>query len=631
MSIKRKIKLFWTASIRRQLALGIAIVHAVLMSIFVYDMVGRQTAFLTDQSVQQSTSLARSLAANSVSWVLSSDVIGIEEIVLSQSNYPSLRYAMVTDLNGKVLGYTDRKRVGQYIADEKSLALLNAKAETITLFSSDKLIDIAVPIMSGTRHIGWARVATDRMAIYDSMKIISRNGLFYTFAAILIGILFAVLMSLGMTRDVSRMVSITRGIREGNISLRTNIDRIDELGSLSHNVDQMLDDLEKKYDTLIEKERRMIDFMDVASDWYWETDEKGHFTYLSDRFEDITGLKPELALGRGRSDFTREMVDSEKWQNLFNLIAQHQSFRDFIYKMEHPSIQPLYVSINGKPIFDQMGSCIGYRGVGFDVNARIVAENKIEELKEKEELEGRERMNFLMMMGQKVQEMVAKVIENAQKIAEGRESPHTAGETAVVSISEYGDEINNLMDDGLVYFRIKSGNLNAGNSPVNLNKIIGSVLRELMPVIDEKQISLTVDEGKNLPMIRGDEDHLMRILSNLLKNALKYTPNEGAITIKTWLRKDKAVAFSVEDNGCGMKEDEIPRLLKPFGMELGERSKPAEDKVLDGVIYKPGAGMGLPICQSLLALYDGDLEITSQVSVGTKVTAFIAANHVLQN
>lgn len=74
----------WTASIRRQLMLGIILVHAILMSIFVFDLVERQGKFLHAQSVQQAKSLSEALAVNSSSWVLANDIVGLEEVMDAQ-------------------------------------------------------------------------------------------------------------------------------------------------------------------------------------------------------------------------------------------------------------------------------------------------------------------------------------------------------------------------------------------------------------------------------------------------------------------------------------------------------------------------------------------------------------------
>lgn len=149
-------------SIRRQLIIGIALVHAALMTIFVYDLVTRQKAFLEDQTVKQAQSLAATLATNSTSWVLADDVIGLEEIVLAQAQYPFLRYAFVTDLSGKVLGHTIVDNLGRYVTDPVSVSLLQDTRKKVILINDGTTVDAAAEIVSGGQRIGWARIALDR-------------------------------------------------------------------------------------------------------------------------------------------------------------------------------------------------------------------------------------------------------------------------------------------------------------------------------------------------------------------------------------------------------------------------------------------------------------------------------------
>ena len=141
-NIIRSVSSFWNRSIQRQLMLGIALVHAILMTIFVSDLVSRQRSFLNKQSVAQTEALARSLAANSVSWVLADDVIGLEEIVFSQKSYPNLEYAMILSPRGKVLAHTDNALVGLYVQDTISLSLIEDEPAIRHLVNDVNLLDI---------------------------------------------------------------------------------------------------------------------------------------------------------------------------------------------------------------------------------------------------------------------------------------------------------------------------------------------------------------------------------------------------------------------------------------------------------------------------------------------------------
>ncbi len=85
---------YWRKSIRRQLILGIALVHAVLMTIFIVDLTERQRYFLYEEAEERARAVAEMLAANSSSWVLASDVVGLNEILSYQTHYPGLEYAL---------------------------------------------------------------------------------------------------------------------------------------------------------------------------------------------------------------------------------------------------------------------------------------------------------------------------------------------------------------------------------------------------------------------------------------------------------------------------------------------------------------------------------------------------------
>lgn len=182
---------FLAASIRRQLILGIVVFHAVLMSVFVYDLIERQRDFIHSQSLAQAKSLALSLSANSSSWVLSNDVFGLEEMLESQNNFPSLRYAMVLNPEGKILGHTEKDKVGLYLHDEISARLFSKNLDQIVLINNDSYIDIASPVVNNGQFIGWARVNLSQKFIADNLMVVTRDGLLCTLLAITVGALFA--------------------------------------------------------------------------------------------------------------------------------------------------------------------------------------------------------------------------------------------------------------------------------------------------------------------------------------------------------------------------------------------------------------------------------------------------------
>ncbi|MCK5877994.1 MAG: hypothetical protein KAG43_10185 [Candidatus Marithrix sp.] len=242
------LKKFWTKSIGRQLMLGIVLVHAVLMSIFVIDLVGREKTFLIDLSQKQAIGLAQTLATNGSSWVLSQDFIGMEEVINSQSSFPDIKYALFLDTKLKVLAFTDSKKVGKYLDDNISKTLLKAKAKTHLLLDNFGYIDVAAPIMANNQHIGWARVGISRKGITNNIKHVTQKGIFYTLFAIVIGVIFAWFMSRSLTVDIRKLVSSANKLEAGE-SINFTLNREDELGQMADNFQSLNETLDDKVKT----------------------------------------------------------------------------------------------------------------------------------------------------------------------------------------------------------------------------------------------------------------------------------------------------------------------------------------------------------------------------------------------
>jgi methyl-accepting chemotaxis protein len=258
------IKGLWPTKIRYQLICGVALVHLLLMTFFVFDLVSRQRDFLRQQSLEQTTSMAEPLSLNSSSWVLANDVIRLQEIILAIGQYPGLRYAMVITTEGKILAHTDETHIGQYLVDEKSRALHDAESKIKVLHSDQDLLDVAAPILAGTgKNIGWARRAQGQEKITDNLVIISRNGILYTLLAIGMGSLFALLLGNSLTSGLNRLLLVSRQVREVRRDLRMKIYHHDEIALLGEGFNSMLDALVANEDLILLNQQRLESFADI--------------------------------------------------------------------------------------------------------------------------------------------------------------------------------------------------------------------------------------------------------------------------------------------------------------------------------------------------------------------------------
>lgn len=267
-SLITKLKRLWPAKIRYQLILGIALVHVVLMTLFVFDLVKRQKHFLKKQNHEQALSLVNNFAVNSTSYIIGNDFDGLERLVQSHQNFPNLKYAMLLSGDGVVLAHTDSKYIGSKPTDSISRSL-KAIPQTQILIENNYILDIAVPVLNNKEIVGWARIGLGQEYIFDNLLSITRNGIIYILMALLVGTLFAILIASKLSRGLYKLISATDQIRSGNRNIRVEQFRSFEISKLGTAFNKMLDDISAN-----EKLLAMVqENMPVG---LWILDEKGN-------------------------------------------------------------------------------------------------------------------------------------------------------------------------------------------------------------------------------------------------------------------------------------------------------------------------------------------------------------------
>jgi signal transduction histidine kinase len=217
-------------SIRRQLIIGVATVHLLLMSVFVYDLTARQRTFLTERAKDRILYQVNALATSSLPYIIVDDVAGLTEIMDAFSGDRSVRYAFVTDPNGKVLGHSDRGKSGQHLEDSRSLAVLKGPAQAQLLFASPLTVQAAAPIMVRGKTLGWAWLGVDRSGDQQYLDYVTRAGLLYTLSAVLIGTIFAIALGNTITRPLRSLLLGAKRLSQDRLDVPVPVIAKNEVG-----------------------------------------------------------------------------------------------------------------------------------------------------------------------------------------------------------------------------------------------------------------------------------------------------------------------------------------------------------------------------------------------------------------
>lgn len=129
---------------------------------------------------------------------------------------------------------------------------------------------------------------------------------------------------------------------------------------------------------------RLRDFADVASDYYWETDVDGRFTFVSDRYKEITGHAHEDVIGKTPEEVWGDFKETAASQHfprgaaLERHIENHATYADVWLDRRRADGQNIVLSLSGKPYFDSGGTFLGYRGIGANVTEKAAAQASIQ-------------------------------------------------------------------------------------------------------------------------------------------------------------------------------------------------------------------------------------------------------------
>jgi diguanylate cyclase (GGDEF)-like protein/PAS domain S-box-containing protein len=136
-------------------------------------------------------------------------------------------------------------------------------------------------------------------------------------------------------------------------------------------------------------EGRFRDLLSLSSDWYWEQDQDFRFVRTSGGVPERIGLPQDLVLGRRLWEIeVFKGVTPEHWQAHRENLERHEPFRDFVYRFELAGAQPRWLSISGKPVFDEAGRFAGYHGVGSDITERVLSAEQYRHLAHHDVLTG---------------------------------------------------------------------------------------------------------------------------------------------------------------------------------------------------------------------------------------------------
>ena len=248
------------------------------------------------------------------------------------------------------------------------------------------------------------------------------------------------------------------------------------------------------------------------------------------------------------------------------------------------TITPIRDAITGMPE--------GALAVVLDITGRKRAEDEVIEASHRKD-------EFLAMLAHELRNPLAPISAAAELMAVVKLDEARLKRTSAI-ITRQVRHMTSLVDDLLDVSRVTRGLVAIDRSAQDIGRVVANAVEQVAPLIEARRHQLITDLAPQGGVVLGEQKRLVQVLSNLLNNAAKYTPDGGAITLRT--RVDGAsIAISVEDNGIGMAAELLPRVF-----DLFTQAERTPDR------SQGGLGLGLALVRSMVELHGGSVECRSE-------------------
>lgn len=172
-----------------------------------------------------------------------------------------------------------------------------------------------------------------------------------------------------------------------------------------------------------------------------------------------------------------------------------------------------------------------------------------------------------------------------------------------------------VINDILDITKLQSGRFILDQQDIEIDEVLRTCLFGIRASAKEAGVTINDSIAEDLASVRGDPNKLQQIFTNVLSNAIKFTPKNGTITLRAFNDTPDSITVSVADTGIGMSQDDIAIALTPFGQVDGSHTR-----------WREGAGLGLPMANGLTQMHEGKLTIVSEPNKGTTVTVILPSS-----
>lgn len=334
------------------------------------------------------------------------------------------------------------------------------------------------------------------------------------------------------------------------------------------------------------------------------TDKSGNIEYVNPKFTDITGYSLEESIGKNPRISQSGKTPRELYEELWRSISSGKPWTGVLLNKKKNG-ELYWESVSISPIINAEGLIIHYVAVKEDITIRKTMEEELKAAKEKAEESERLKAAFLANMSHEIRTPMNGILGFADLLREPKLSAEEHDQYLSI-IETSGQRMLNIINDLINISKVESGQMKLSIGETNINEQLLFLYNFFKLEAKQKGIELLFvyplkDKDS---IIKTDREKVYAVLTNLIKNALKFT-SEGNITIGYEVVND-TLRFFVQDTGIGIPESHLSAVF--------DRFKQVDSELTSGI---EGSGLGLSIAKAYIELLGGSIWVESELGKGS--------------
>jgi two-component system phosphate regulon sensor histidine kinase PhoR len=347
--------------------------------------------------------------------------------------------------------------------------------------------------------------------------------------------------------------------------------------------------LQEKYQTVLQEKKQTSSVLESIAEGLVVVNNKGEVVMMNPAAERLLAVNQKERIGKPLTDGLRD-------EQLVSLAQGSNEEREIVLNAKQEATRRV-VRASNAVITDEDGRTVGMVAVLSDVTKQ----RELEQLKSE----------FVSKVSHELRTPIVAMQHALSIIADEVAGPLTEEQKKFSALLQRNlQRLNGLINDLLDLSKLEAKKMELRLEPAALQAIVQSVCDTLEAWAQSKGIALHRRVPDGLPLVNCDPARITQVLTNLIGNAVKFTPKQGRVTIEArLLPESQGVELSVADTGVGIAKEDLPKLFSKF-QQVGERT--ASDI--------SGTGLGLAISKEIVELHRGRIWVESDAAArpGTK-------------